>query len=93
MPGRMPSQQDLEVMRTQHEKLTAAMGRMTERVNSQGQYTGDQHGPPQGGKAPEDYSQEEMSWDEGRSVGGYGGGDAKKRRGVGLLENLPGMLS
>jgi hypothetical protein len=56
---------------------------MAERVMAQGQYNGDQHGPVQSGKGPEDYAPEEMSWEESRSMGGYGGPDSKKRRGVG----------
>lgn len=81
MPERVPSQQDVDLMRIQHDKLSVAMQRMSEKIAVQGQYSGDQHGAPPSGKVPDDYSQEEMSWDDGRGMGGYVGSDAKKRRG------------
>jgi hypothetical protein len=83
MPERMPSLHDIDLMRIQNDKLAVALQRVTERVVAQGQYNGDQHGPPQAGKVAEEYSQDDMSWEESRNIGSYGGPDAKKRRGVG----------
>jgi hypothetical protein len=83
MPERMPAMHEIEALRVQAEKLQGALARMQERVVAQGQYGGEQHGPPPNQKAPEEYAPEDMSWEESRSMGGYGGPDSKKRRGVG----------
>ena len=88
MPERMPSLHDIDLMRIQNDKLAIALQRVTERIVAQGQYGGDQHGPPQGGKVVEEYSQEDMSWEESRNMGTYGGPDAKKRRGVGCSQTI-----
>jgi hypothetical protein len=82
MPERMPSLHDVDLLRIQHDKLTQSIQRVTERVVAQGQYQEGQNGVAQSGKAAEDYSQEELNWDDSRNMGGYGGPDAKKRRGV-----------
>ncbi len=82
MPERMPSLHDVDLIRIQQEKLAQSIQRVAERVVAQGQYHEGQNGISQGGKPIEEYSQEELSWDDGRNMGGYGGPDAKKRRGV-----------
>src|SRR5436305_232324 len=82
MPERMPSLHDIDLIRFQSDKLVAALQRVTESIAAQGQYGADQHGPPPGVKTAGDYAQEEMSWEESRNMGSYGGPDAKKRRGV-----------
>ena len=82
MPERMPSLHDVDLLRIQHDKLTQSIQRVTERVVAQGQYQEGQNGVTQSGKAAEDYSQEELNWDDSGNMGGYGGPDAKKRRGV-----------
>jgi hypothetical protein len=82
MPERMPSLHDVDLIRIQHDKLATALQRVADRVLAQGQYQGEQNGATPGGKPVEDYSQEELNWDDGRNNGGYGGPDAKKRRGV-----------
>jgi hypothetical protein len=82
MPERMPSLHDVDLIRIQQEKLAQSIQRVTERVVAQGQYQQGQNGVAQSGKTAEDYSQEELNWDDGRNMGGYGGPDAKKRRGV-----------
>jgi hypothetical protein len=82
MPERMPSIHDVDLIRIQQEKLAQSIQRVAERVIAQGQYQEGQNGISQGGKQAEEYTQEELSWDDGRNMGGYGGPDAKKRRGV-----------
>jgi hypothetical protein len=82
MPERMPSLHEVDLIRIQHEKLATALQRVADRVVAQGQYQGEQNGATPGGKPAEEYSQEELNWDDGRNIGGYGGPDAKKRRGV-----------
>ncbi len=74
-------------MRKENEKLAAALARVTERVVMQGQFLGEQHPGVPVGKVAEDYAQEEMNWDDGRNIGGYGASDAKKRRGVSTLSS------
>jgi hypothetical protein len=87
MPERMPSIHDVDLLRIQQEKLEQSIQRVAERVVAQGQYQEGQNGLSQGGKPTEEYSQEELSWDDGRNMGGYGGPDAKKRRGVCFLND------
>lgn len=82
MPERMPTLHDVDLIKVQQEKLAAALQRVADRVAAQGQYQGEQNGVAHGGKVVEDYPQEELNWDDGRNIGGYGGQDAKKRRGV-----------
>jgi hypothetical protein len=82
MPERMPSLHDVDLIRIQNERLAQSIQRVTERVVAQGQYQEGQNGVAQSGKAAEDYSQEELNWDDSRNMGAYGGPDAKKRRGV-----------
>lgn len=82
MPERMPSLNNIDLLHIQQEKLSASLQRVADRVVAQGQYQGEQNGATQSGKPVEEYSQEELNWDDGRNIGGYGGPDAKKRRGV-----------
>jgi hypothetical protein len=88
MPERMPSLHDVDLIKIQQDKLQQSISRVADRiVAAQGQYQEGQNGISQSGKPAEEYSQEDLSWDDGRTIGGYGGPDAKKRRGVGFFES------
>jgi hypothetical protein len=79
-PERMPSPKECEAMLHQQEIIADAIQRVRESVSRQDLQDQRIHGT--NGKLPSEYEQDEMGqWtDEGKM--GYGGQDAKKRRGV-----------